>query len=328
MVKIRPPRMTEDSKILLRKNGESHVASMLNYAIANQTRREEEKYKWKGKIKPSSLSLDMCFLAYQKTCDKYKKWTLAQKLSFLYGNAIHEFIGKFLVTEYPASYFKPQVPLRSLGWYDRCYPEIPIDAPGFHAKAVMDYVARIASAPVIIDWKTCHMDDETWNKFISNPWVSPMYIMQGASYCFLANALKYFPEPVRRFGFVYINLMLEPSNEYMWKEVYFDYAPYQEIIEMLWSLAIECVEAKLAGVQVPCKNKYCKTHGAGKPSRLHGEADPWNPETPLIVRSENYVLERSNTVLDHVRDFIQNLENPEGFDCLEREEMFREEHCW
>lgn len=324
--KPQAPKLTEDNRFLLKKNGNNFMGSMLTRAIQEETRREAEKYKWTGTIKPSSLSLNMCFEKFQQELGQYKKWTLIQKLSFLYGNALHSYIGEYLVRNYPASYFAPNVPLITQNWYAKAYPEIPIRSDKWRAKAVVDYSARISGAPVIIDWKTCHYNEEDWLKFVERPWVNPNYVMQGASYCFLLGEEGYYITPPLKFGFVFINLMLEPKDEFMWKEIYYDYAPYAEVMHYLWTLAVESVEAKLAGETVPCKNHYCKTHGKEEVKRLIPEINPWKPEAPISVRQNDGLIHRSNAIFDRAEEFSAALLKGMDMDIYNEQELM-EDYC-
>src|ERR1017187_999353 len=96
----KPPRLSADNKIIIRQTGNDHMSSALTCAIAAEIAKEDARYSWKGTIKPSQLSLTMCLEEFQKKVDVYRKWGLQQKMVFLYGNAIHHWVGRYIALNF------------------------------------------------------------------------------------------------------------------------------------------------------------------------------------------------------------------------------------
>lgn len=321
--RFREQRLTKDNKILLRGNADSHLNTAFVLSAAREGARSKTK-KWAGLIKPSQLRFDMCLETWQKECDQPKSYPIELRLKFFFGNAVHKYLGQFIKEHCPEFYVEPTLTSpHAQKWYQYSKPEVPIVSEKWMTKGLIDWPARLKNSLWIVDWKTTWEAKESWLEFCDNPRVKPEYIAQGASYCFLAEQESLFGgEAPTHFSNVFINLSFDPASKEAWKEVYFDYEPYREDTELLWSLLVEALQAKLAGSFVPCRNQYCKDHGRADIRTLGKFADPWKPRNP--IKEESYASVGEHPFLARARDYFQVLGASAEEDSITWEKVFGE----
>ena len=274
-------------------------------ALADKSDKEAKDFYWKGRIKPSSISLNMCIEEYQKTCDQYKKFPIKLRMKFEFGHAIHKYIGEFFRRECPHVYDKDvesRIPEHVRSWYEKCQPEVPLDSPDFLVRCIMDFPAKIQGESLVMDWKTTWQEPKTWEEFCIKPRIKDEYLAQLASYVYLYTECGYYDKYPSKFGLTFINMKMDMEKQEAWKEVYYDSAPFIEPIAHLWNdLLIPATKAKLEGRFVPCTNRLCFTHGSTSNWLKIKPLDFRNLDTTTLMEETDYTNIRPHPIVDKAR---------------------------